>query len=180
MTDSNGAAKLAPQLARRSDFEKLRTQDVTLPSFEESGIVVRLIRPDVMDLVMTGEDGDAPDPLRQMIFADDDSDDALTTEDLKDPETLSRFMGGLRRIAYATMIDPKLVPEEDDDGTENVIPASWLTLEDLMFIVSFAMGREYNAAARFPGVKGPGVESVPRIDVVGDESGESIRDRPDD
>ncbi len=120
-------------------------EEVTLPS----GNVALLRRPDMMALAT---EDDAPNVLAGVVVA------AMQGQDMKQleikPTGLKDLVALLNKIARAAFVSPKIV---DNPQGEDEIALADVSLADKSWILTWAMGTDGAAAARFPGEPGGGV-----------------------
>jgi hypothetical protein len=121
-------------------------EEVTLPS----GNVALLRRPDMMQLAT---EDDAPNVLAGVVVA------AMQGKDMKKlevkPTGLKDLVALQNKVCIACFVSPKIV---DNPQAEDEISLADLTMYDKSFVLTWAMGTDGAAAARFPGEPGGGVE----------------------
>lgn len=130
--------KKAQTIASVEDFRP-KGERITLP---DSGLTVLVQRPDVIGLIKNSKNGDAPDPLSSFIMANiNGKANELTAKDLPS------MMESAELVVKAAFLQPKVGDEEDKEN--GIIPLSWLTYIDKMYVFGWAM----NAGGQLPAMQ---------------------------
>lgn len=124
------------------DWQAASEEEVTLPS----GKVVRLRRPDLVDLLMGN--GDIPDVLTNMIV--DSINGGGRKEFEINKETLPQLIESINVIAKAVFVEPKLWNEIYADEAQGIIPIGWVSFADKTHVFAWAMGAQFQPAETFP------------------------------
>jgi len=133
--------------------------EVELPSMRGSGDVVLLRLPDMLSLV--DSKGEVTDPLTNLLVASLNGNGGSNASKLEyTPENLPTFSAMLDRICVATLVSPKLTL--DTHGDDEHLPARYVSFNDKVFIMQWAMGGgAFQSAERFRPQPSDDVEIVP-------------------
>jgi hypothetical protein len=141
------------------EFRKQSAKRVRLPI---AGVEVELRQTDVLAFLSTSKGDQPPDVFAALIMRT--IQEGNTTFQLK-PEMLPTIRETLNKICKACFVSPRVVegipaPDSDDLGLDEI------SLQDKLFVLSWAIGTDGNAAAAFPGANGAGVGAAPAVQGV--------------
>lgn len=138
MTDDLNELKVTPA----SEWKR-NAQMVTLPS----GNVAEIRVVGMISLILSDESGDVPDLITAQLIAQLSGKPAQS-QIVVDKSELPRMGGFIKRIAVASMVNPRIAENPDYDAGE--IAYDDLSDEDKMFLLNLAMPtKEMATAERF-------------------------------
>lgn len=131
------------------------TEEVQLPS----GNRAVLKRTDPVEFMTSG--GDIPDVLTQIIIDSIQQQGRREFEITKD--NLPELLESLNVITCAVFHEPKVVRDDELQGepTEAVRPLSWISFQDKAFVFAWALGAQFDPAAKFPAQQAQRMATVP-------------------
>jgi len=136
------------KIASPEDFSP-NTEVVQLPSQKGTDLGVVLRRPDPLRLLQSSRDNQIPDFLTNIVVAGLEGKTVSAEFDPTDVNVLVQLLELTDMVAITCFENPSVVRDEKYVEGSGNLPLSRLTSDDKQFVLSWALGVEFNTLENF-------------------------------